>query len=160
MNRPEDEIQRKLEEIEAKIVEEPQPVSRVSGKTELKVDESGLSADLQLLVGLGLLLTGVFLVFNHVTVGTSFLALLGLGHQGFGLTIIPLLVGLGLIFYNHKMRAGWVITAASCALIFFAVLSQLVMSFPPTSLLGLVIMFLPLALGTALVLKGITTRRS
>ncbi|MBX9876910.1 MAG: hypothetical protein K2Y22_00485 [Candidatus Obscuribacterales bacterium] len=161
MGRQDDEIQRKLNELEASL---DYSTNEDEAKTVLKVPEStqlsttGIGSELNIFIGLGLLLTSVLMFFNHVKVGSGWLSWLGFGGQGFGLVVIPLLIGLGLIFYNSKSKVGWIVTAASCALIFFAVLSQLVMTFPTISFLGLIMMLLPLALGVAMLMKGLSAK--
>lgn len=164
MGRQDDEIQRKLNELEASLdystnQEEANTVLKVPADSQMTTT-SGIASELNIFIGLGLLLTSVLMIFHHVKVGSGWLSWLGFGGQGFGFVIIPLLIGLGVIFYNAKSKAGWIITAASCALIFFAVLSQLVMIFPTTSLLGLIIMFLPLALGVAMLMKGLSGQKT
>jgi len=164
MTKPEDEIKEKLAELEADLEEAPQlPASK--GKESAVAPlakqpaQEDIASDLNLCIGFGLLLLGSFLILNHVQVGSGFMAWFGFHAAGFGLTIIPLMIGLGMLFYDYKNRLGWIITIASLALIFFAVLSQLVMTFPSMSLLGLVIMFLPFAAGGALIAKGFKIRR-
>jgi hypothetical protein len=161
MSKPEDELEAKLNELELSLQQaESAQVAKPNGSTEVaKTDKEEVKSDLNLVIGLGLILTGIFLIFNHVKVGMSFFSWFGFGQQGFGLIFVPLLIGICLIFYNYNWRAGWILTAASCALIFFAILSQLIMSFPTTSILGLIIMFLPLVAGIALTLKGLTGRK-
>jgi hypothetical protein len=150
-----DEIARKLDALEASMDTGPGQLAPLPKQTDLRAKRSSVESDLNILIGAGLLLTGVLVFANHVKVGTSLLAMLGFGQQGIGFTLIPLLIGLGIIFYDYKNRWGWVCTAASAALIFFAIISSLVMYFPSTSLLGTVIMLLPLAAGAAFLLKGI-----
>jgi hypothetical protein len=94
------------------------------------------------------------MLFNHVRVGTGFFQMLGIGGGGFGLLMIPLLVGIGWAFYDSKSKWGWTVMAFSVGLIFFSILSSLVMSFPGISLLGLIMMLAPLAFGGALLLKS------
>ncbi len=166
MTRPEDEIKEKLAELEASLEEAPQlPASSQKSASVAPVAKeqipSGdeMASDLHICVGFGLLLLGCFLVMNHVHVGTGFMAWLGFHQAGFGLAIIPLLLGIGLILFDAKSRSGWILTVAAVALILFAVLSQLVMTFPTTSLLGLVIMFLPFAAGGAFLARGFKIRR-
>ena len=165
MAKPDDEIKEKLAELEADLEVAPQ-VPAARGKTSAVTTsskpsaEEDIASDLNLCVGFGLLLLGCFLVLNHVQVGSGFMAWFGFHAAGFGLTIIPLMLGIGILLYDYKNRLGWIVTIASLALIFFAVLSQLVMTFPSISLLGLVIMFLPFAAGGALIARGFKIRRS
>jgi hypothetical protein len=110
--------------------------------------------DFYYVCGIGLLLLGILMLFNHIRVGTGMFAALGMGSGGFGLVLIPLLVGLGWMMYDSKNKIGWAITALSIALIFFSALSSLIMMFPSVTLLGLILMLLPFAAGGALLLKG------
>ncbi len=57
------------------------------------------------------------MMFQHVTVGTGVMGLLGFGSGGFGLLLVPLMFGIGWMFYDSKARAGWAITAGSVAMI-------------------------------------------
>jgi hypothetical protein len=165
MANPEEEIKAKLAELEASLEEAPQLPASAGGKStsvtaaHKPAADENIGSDLCLCLGFGLLLLGCFLVMNHVHVGTGFANFFGFHAAGFGLSIIPLLFGVGLLFYDYKNRLGWILTIASLALIFFAVLSQLVMTFPSMSLLGLVIMFLPFAAGGAFIAKGFKKRQ-
>ncbi|MBI4532577.1 MAG: hypothetical protein HY711_01410 [Candidatus Melainabacteria bacterium] len=162
MSKQDDEIEEKLAKLEATISQDSRELLSVPSKSAEIVPVGGdtVKSDLYLIAGFGLLLTGLFLVFNHVHLGTGFLSWFGLAGQGFGLILIPLVAGIGLILYDHKKRLGWMLTAASVALLLFAILSQLVMTFPPMSLLGLIIMLLPFAFGGALLMKSFEMRKS
>jgi hypothetical protein len=163
MNKKDEQIEQKLIELEARVVDEEKtsvsaPKSASTGMTvtnnsnlEPQVD---VGRDLQFFAGLGLIFTGILMLFNHVRVGTGFFAMMGLGGGGFGLLMIPLLVGIGWAFYDSKSKWGWTIISATIGLIFFSILSSLVMSFPGISLLGLIMMLAPLAFGGALLLKS------
>jgi len=161
MGAPDEEIERKLIELESSLREPPRELSVNSKSTQPTVNnDDAAKADLNITVGWCLLALGILLVFNHVRIGTSFFAGLfgGMSRTGFGYLLIPFIVGIGIILYDYKKRVGWIITAMSCALLFFAILSQLIMTFPSTSLLGLMFMLLPLAAGGALLAKGMTQK--
>lgn len=161
MNKKDEEIQKKLAELETAVLKEaPQPLTTTSRSstslttTSSSQNQPSVKSDLCYFGGLGLIIVGVLMLFQHVRVGTSFFQMLGMGGHGFGLIIIPLLFGIGWMIYDSKSRFAWLITAASCALIFFSVLMSLVMTFPQMTLLSLVMMLLPFAFGGALLLKG------
>jgi hypothetical protein len=163
-----EEIQRKLAELESAVLKETplhpsvieirsdltttghQTGSKVASETTTSVGN-----DLCYFGGIGLILTGLFMFFNTVRVGTGFLNLFGMGGSGFGLLMIPLMFGIGWLIYNPKSKIPWLLVAATCAVICFSVLSSLIMSFPQTSLLGLMMILLPFAAGGALLLKGV-----
>lgn len=161
MNRKEEEIKKKLLELETTVLKEsPGQLASEQKSTTLKsggseTPSTTVKSDLCYFGGLGLIGVGLLMFFQHVSVGSGGLfAMLGLGGGGFGLLLIPLMLGIGWMFYDSKSRAGWMITAGSCALIFFAVLSSLRMTFANMSLLSTIIMLLPFAIGGALLLKG------
>ena len=166
MSKKDEEIQRKLQELEAAVLKESvslketnHPLVAQERSTELLTSQknqvqSTVQNDLCYFAGIGLILTSLFLFFNHIRVGTGMLQMFGLGGTGFGLLLIPLMAGIGWLVYDSKSKAGWILSAASCAVICFAVLNSLIMSFPSLTLLGTIMMLFPLAAGGGLLLKG------
>ncbi len=155
MDKKDKEIEQKLIELESTVVnEEKSHVAPVPVSTSITTEQSSVKSDTYYFLGLALIIAGILMFFQHIRVGSSFFAALGMGSGGFGLLLIPLIVGIGWIIYAPKSRVGWVILSASCAIVFFAALSSLIMTFPAVSLFGLIIMLLPLAAGGALLLKG------
>src|SRR5919206_1611460 len=60
--------------------------------------------------GLILTIVGGYLVLNQVQVTSSFtfFGLWGWNRQaGFGLTMLPLLIGIGVLFFDGKSKLGW-----------------------------------------------------
>ena len=173
MNKKDEEIQHKLLELESAVLKESGSQNNMSltttNKHALEVLQdakaaggtSGLAGgrtvgqELNFFLGIGLLFTGLLMFFNHVKVGTGFLGMLGMGGGGFGLLLIPLMVGAGWIFYDSKNKWAWLVTASSVGVIIFAILNSLVVRFPETSVLGLIMLLLPLAGGSALLLKSL-----
>src|SRR6516225_31043 len=140
MDRQKDQVERKLIELETAVESEPShsvtvPESSTDLKAELTTD---VKSELFVFGGIVSIVLGLFMLFQHVKVTTGFMSALGLGGQGFGLLMIPLLIGIGWIMYDAKSLMGWAITVVSCLVIFFTVLSGLIMTFPTTSLLGLI----------------------
>jgi hypothetical protein len=169
MNKKDNDIERKLQELESAVLKEEvdekaKHPAKVDAGTGLKtsgtnsdkaeLSKASLQNDLYYFGGVGLIMTGLFMLFNHVKVGTSMLTAFGFGGAGSGLVLIPLLIGIGWLIYDSKNRYAWLLTAATCALIFFSILSSMLMTFPTMTLLGTIMMLAPLAIGTALLLKG------
>lgn len=162
MNKKDQEIEAKLQELESAVLKESlQPPSTIHKSTEIVAPkkelpaETSVQSDLCYFGGIGLILTGLFMLFNHVRVGTGMLAALGMGSTGFGFVLLPLMIGIGWLIYDAKNKLAWMLTAGSCALIFFSILNSMIMSFPTMTLLGTIMMLAPLAVGGALLLKGI-----
>jgi hypothetical protein len=107
------------------------------------------------LAGLVMLVVGIYLIFDHVTVHTSFWRFLGGAGTSFGATLLPLLVGLGVLFWNGRSVIGWLLVAAGVLLILAGVLMNLDVYFRPTSLWTTIVMFGLVAGGLGLFAKGL-----
>ena len=109
-------------------------------------------------VGLILAGAGLYLVLNQVTVTGSFnlFGFLGLGSGGgFGLTMLPLLIGIGTLFFNGKSVLGWLITILGSAMIMAAILMNMSIFFRPTSLFNTILMFGMLAAGLGMIFRSL-----
>lgn len=169
MNKKEEEIQRKLLELESSVLSEKSEntdltISTGAGRTDLmttgkkKGQSTGGDAltrsDGAYFGGLALIFLGIVLVFQHITVTPGLLSLLGLGGGGFLILFLPLMIGIGMMMFNSRNKWGWITTAGSCVLLIFAVLSGLNMVMKSMSLLQLIVLFLPFAVGGSLLVKG------
>lgn len=103
--------------------------------------------------GLGLVIVGGYLVMRRVTVHSGYWSWFGGGT--FGVTLIPLLVGLGLLFFDGKSPFGWILTVAGLAIIFAGILLNLNISFQPTDLFTTLMMFGMMAAGVGLIARGV-----
>jgi hypothetical protein len=81
---------------------------------------------------------GGYLLLNQVQVTTSFWHFGAYG--GFGLTLIPLLVGVAFLFYNGKSVVGWLLTIVGATIILAGVLMNMDIYFRPTSLYSTLMM--------------------
>jgi len=108
-------------------------------------------------IGLGLAGIGFYLLANHVYVQTSF------GHPGgfgvfgssFGLSLLPLLLGIGTLFVNGKSRLGWVLTVGGLLFIAAGILMNMHIYFRTTTLFDVIVMFGLIAAGLGLVVKSL-----
>jgi hypothetical protein len=107
------------------------------------------------LVGLVMMAIGVYLVFDRVTVHTSFWRFYGSTGTSFGITMLPLLIGIGVLFFNGRSMIGWVLTAAGVVLILVGVLMNLDIYFRPTSLWATIVMFGLIPGGLGVFAKGL-----
>ena len=109
---------------------------------------------------LGVLLTvlGGYLILNQVQVTSSFgfLGRWGIGRQaGFGLTMLPLLIGIGVLFFDGKSKLGWFLGIGGLLTILAAVLMSLSIYWAPTSLFNTLLMFGAFAGGLGLVARSL-----
>jgi len=108
------------------------------------------------LIGLGMAVAGGWLITNQVTVTSGFWQ--WGGHNAFGLTLIPLIVGIGLLFFNGRSIAGWLLTFCGAVIILVGIITNLEIYFRPTSLFNTVMMLALLAGGIGLVAKSLRAR--
>jgi hypothetical protein len=109
------------------------------------------------LIGVVMVAVGGWLITNQVTVTGSGFSFFGtwFGSGGFGLTMLPLLVGIGILFMNGKSVLGWLVTISGMGMILAAVLMNLSIFWAPTSLFNTVMMWGILAGGLGLVFRSL-----
>jgi hypothetical protein len=107
------------------------------------------------LAGLVMMAVGVYMVFDRVTVHTSFWRFLGGAQTSFGVTLLPLLAGVGFLAFNGKSFIGWLLAGGGLVLILVGVLMNLDIYFQPTSLFATIVMFGLIAGGLGLFAKGL-----
>ena len=107
----------------------------------------------EFLVGLGMAVGGGYLLTNQVTVTTGYWQVWGM--PGFGLTLIPLVLGIGLLFFDGKSKLGWLLTFGGAVIIFVGILTHLDVYFRPTSLFNTLVMLTLLAGGLGLVARSL-----
>ena len=107
----------------------------------------------EFLIGLAMAVAGAYMLTERVTVTSGFWTLWG--YSTFGLSLLPLVVGVGLLFYNGKSIAGWLLTFVGVVIIFVGVLMNLQIYFQPTSLFNTILMLILLAGGLGLVARSL-----
>jgi hypothetical protein len=107
----------------------------------------------EFLLGLAMIIGGGYLLTSQVTVTSGFWGYFG--HQTFGLTLLPLVVGLGFLFFDGSSRTGWVLTGGGALVIFLGILMNLQIYFQPTSLFHTLIMLALLGGGLGLVARSL-----
>jgi uncharacterized protein len=107
----------------------------------------------QFVAGVVMAAVGGYLLTNQVQVTTSFWHFWG--GTSFGLTLLPLLVGVGFLFFNGKSITGWLLTVVGLAIIFAGILMNLDIYFRPTSLFNTLTMLVLLAGGIGLIARSL-----
>jgi len=104
-------------------------------------------------IGLVMALIGAYMLTNRVTVTSSYYS--WSGYNTFGLSLLPLIFGIGILFFNSKSIAGWVLLAIGVVIIFAGILLNLQIYFQPTTLFNTIMMLILLAGGIGLVLRSL-----
>jgi uncharacterized membrane protein YcaP (DUF421 family) len=99
---------------------------------------------------------GGYLLLQQVTVSSGYWQLWG--YNAFGLSLIPLLIGIGLLFFDGKSKLGWLLTAGGALIILLGIITNLTIFFRPTSLFNTLIILALLAGGIGLVARSLKTK--
>jgi hypothetical protein len=107
----------------------------------------------QFFLGLAMAIGGAYLLTNQVTVSSGFWAYFG--PHNFGLTLLPLMFGIGMLFFDGKSLLGWLLTAGGAVIILLGILVNLQIYFQPTTLYNTIVMLVLLAGGLGLVARSL-----
>ena len=107
----------------------------------------------QFLVGLAMAVGGAYLLTNQVQVTSGFWSTFG--PHTFGLSLLPLVVGMGMLFFDGRSILGWLMALAGSVIIFLGILMNLRIYFESTSLFNTLIMLFLLAGGLGLVARSL-----
>jgi hypothetical protein len=108
------------------------------------------------LLGMIMAIAGGYLLFQQVQVNGGYWSWNGFGGAGrsFGITLLPLLLGIGILFVNGKSFAGRFLTFAGALVILVGIIANLDIHFQQTSLWNTLIMLVLLVGGIGLVARS------
>ena len=107
----------------------------------------------EFLLGLGMAVAGAYLLASNVNVTSGWWTLWG--YNSFGLSLVPLIFGIGLLFFNGRSKAGWLLLFVGVVIIFAGIILNLHIYFQPTSLFSTIVMLVLLAGGIGLVARAL-----
>ncbi len=107
----------------------------------------------QFFLGLGLAVVGAYLLTQQVSVQSGYWTLGG--WNAFGLSLIPFILGIGLLFFDSKSIWGFLLLFAGVLIIAAGILLNLTIYFQPTSLFNTLLMLGMTAAGVGLVLRAL-----
>lgn len=105
------------------------------------------------LTGVVMLAVGAYLLLSHVTVASGSWQLFGL--NAFGLSMLPLLSGVGILFFNGSSTGGWLLTIVGAAIIVAGILMNMSIYFRPTSLFDTLVMLVLMAGGLGMIARSV-----
>lgn len=105
------------------------------------------------LMGLAMAAAGAYMITSRVTVHSGGWRLWG--NDSFGVSLLPLLIGIGMLFFNGKSRIGWLLTFVGVVIIFAGILMNLNIYFQATSLFATIVMLVLLFGGIGLVARSL-----
>lgn len=105
------------------------------------------------LIGVALTILGGYLLTNQVTVSSG--PWLLYGQNAFGLSLLPFLFGVGLLFFNGRSIWGWLLLGIGLLIIFAGIIANLRIYFEPASLFSTLMMLGLLAAGLGLTARSL-----
>jgi hypothetical protein len=108
------------------------------------------------LLGMIMAIAGGYLLFHQVQVYGGYWNWSGLGGTGrsFGITLLPLLFGIAILFVNGKSFAGRFLTFAGALVIVVGIIANLDIHFQQTSLWNTLTMLVLLVGGIGLIVRS------
>lgn len=103
-------------------------------------------------MGFAMTCIGGYLLSNQVSVVGSYWSFWGA--NTFGITLLPMLFGIGLLFWNGRSPIGWLLTIAGALFILGGVLANMHIYFQPTSLFNTLVMLVLLVGGLGLIARS------
>jgi hypothetical protein len=129
-----------------------------AGQGRRLTDVGGTAGGLgSFLLGAVMTAAGGYLLLNQVTVTTGFWSFYG--YNTFGLSLVPLLFGILLLFYNGRGILGWLLVLGGLAIIGAGILMNMTIFFRPTSLFNTLIMLVLFVGGLGLIGRSLLPRR-
>lgn len=110
----------------------------------------------QFLLGFALAVAGGWLLMNQVVVSGGSWDLWG--YNSFGLSLLPFILGTGMIFFNGKSVLGWLLLLAGLVIIFAGVIVNLRVYFLSTSLFNTLSILVLLFGGIGLIARSLKTQ--
>lgn len=104
-------------------------------------------------LGLAMAIAGAYLITNRVMVASGFWSMWG--YNMFGLSLVPLIIGIGILFFNGKSIVGWLLLGIGIIIIFTGILMNLHIYIQPTGLFNTIIMIVLLAGGIGLIFRAL-----
>lgn len=109
------------------------------------------------LLGGALVVAGGYLLLTRVTVASGGWHLWG--YNAFGLSMLPLLIGIGVLFFNGRSLVGWLLTGAGAVIILAGIIGNMQIYFRGTSLFDTLMMLGLMAAGIGLVARSLKPSR-
>jgi hypothetical protein len=107
----------------------------------------------EFLGGVAMVVAGGYLLTSRVTVSSGYWTLWG--YDAFGLSMLPLMVGIGVLFFNARSVLGWFLLLVGSVIIVTGIVANLRIYFQPTSLFNTIMILGLMAGGIGLIIRGL-----
>jgi hypothetical protein len=107
----------------------------------------------EFLIGLAMAVAGGYMLTTRVSVTTGFWQFWG--YNAFGLTLVPFIFGVLLLFFNGRSVIGWLLLFTGLVLMLAGILLNLQIYFQHTSLFELIVILVLLFGGLGLLARSL-----
>ena len=107
----------------------------------------------EFITGFVMACVGGYLLSNQVRIVGSYWSFYSA--NTFGVTLIPMLLGIALLFWNGRSIIGWVLTTGGFLFILAGVIANMHIYFQPTTLFNTIVMLILLVGGLSLVARSL-----
>lgn len=107
----------------------------------------------EFLLGLAMAVAGGYMLISRVTVTSGFWN--WGGYNTFGLSLVPIIFGIGIVFFNGKSIIGWMLVFVGSVIILAGIIMNLQIFFQPTSLFNTIVMLVLFAGGIGLLARSV-----
>lgn len=112
----------------------------------------------EFLIGLVMVCIGGFFIAHQVMVVSSYWNFYGT--NTFGITLVPMLFGVGILFWKGRSIVGWILTIVGALFILAGVIANMHIYFQPTSLFNTLVMLVLFVGGLGLVARAVLPHRA
>jgi len=112
----------------------------------------------EFLIGFIMTCVGGYLLTNQVTVVGSYWTFWGT--NSFGVTLIPMLLGVAILFFNGRNIIGWLLTIGGALFILAGVIANMQIHYQATSLFNTIVMLVLLVGGLGLIARALVAHDS
>jgi hypothetical protein len=105
------------------------------------------------LIGFVMACVGGYFLTNQVSVVGSYWSFYGA--NTFGFTLVPMLIGVAILFWNGRSLIAWLLTIAGALFILAGVIANMHVYFRPTSLFNTLVMLILLVGGLGLIARAL-----
>lgn len=109
------------------------------------------------LIGFAMTCVGGYLLSNQVSVVGSYWSFYG--GSTFGITLLPMLIGVGILFWSGRSIVGWLLAIAGALFILAGVIANMHIYFQPTSLFNTLVMLILFVGGLGLMARALQPYR-
>ncbi len=113
------------------------------------------------LVGMGMFVVGLYLLFQQVDVHGGYWRWgMGTGNERtFGLTLIPLLAGIGVLFWNGSSMVGWGLAGGGLLILVAGIIANMQIHWRQTTLFNALLMLVLIAGGLGMIARSLRPSR-